>query len=132
MKKVKNLVALSVVTFILLLGSSVYAATANFSGTLPANQGDTEVSTVAKANNVDQFFSIKVSSLGGNGSAVRAWTESSVGANYSSPYNQANKGVTTWIYYSSVPGKGKNVTLNLDNPVYTSSTVSVSGSWSPN
>lgn len=59
MKRVKNLVALSVVTFILLLGSSVYAATANFSGTLPANQGDTEVSTVAKANNVDQFFSIK-------------------------------------------------------------------------
>ena len=53
MKRVKNLVALSVVTFILLLGSSVYAATANFSGTLPANQGDTEVSTVAKANNVD-------------------------------------------------------------------------------
>ena len=132
MKRVKNLVALSVVTFILLLGSSVYAATANFSGTLPANQGDTEVSTVAKANNVDQFFSIKVSSLGGIVSAVRAWTEYSVGADYSIPYNQANKGVTTWIYYSSVPGKGKNVTLNLDNPVYTSSTVSVSGSWSPN
>lgn len=132
MKRIKGLVTLSIATSVLLLGSTVYAATANFSGTLPANQGDTEVSTVAKANNTDQFFSIKVNTLGGTGSAVRAWTESSAGSNYSNPYNQANKGVTTWIYYSNIPAKGKNVTLNLDNPVYTSSTVSVTGSWSPN
>ncbi len=38
MKRIKGLVTLSIATSVLLLGSTVYAATANFSGTLPANK----------------------------------------------------------------------------------------------
>ena len=38
MKRIKGLVTLSIATSVLLLGSTVYVATANFSGTLPANK----------------------------------------------------------------------------------------------
>lgn len=53
--------------------------------------------------------------------------------NLSDPYNQvrANNNYQT-VSYSSTPNTGTNVILNLDNPVQSSSTVSVSGEWTPN
>lgn len=80
-----------------------------------------------------EYFSVKISSIGTGYSYVRAWTETSAGSNYSDPYEevQADSKYHT-IDYTTVPNKGNNVTLNLDNPVYTTSTVPVSGEWSPN
>ncbi|MEK5033167.1 hypothetical protein MKY96_17050 [Paenibacillus sp. FSL R7-0302] len=118
----------------LLFATTAFAATATFSGTLPSNQGDTEISTVSRANewNVVQYFSIKITSLGSGYSSVRAWTENSTGINLSSPYTEVTLNNQATVSYDSYPAKGLNVTLNLDNPVYTSSSVSVGGNWSPN
>ena len=125
------------VVLVLLMSMSltVFAATTSFSGSLPARQGDTEISKVARENEntTKKYFTITISSLGTGTDKVRAWAETGAGINASSPYNQV--GVTTTnVYYNtdSVPAKGTNVTLNLDNPVYMTTTVSVSGSWTPN
>ncbi|CAM3124152.1 DUF2712 domain-containing protein [Paenibacillus sediminis] len=138
MKHKGKLAIATLAASVLFAATSAFAATATFSGSLPANQGDTEISTVARANEdtAVKYFSIKITSLG-SGTYVRAWTEKSggIGANpnLSDPYNQvAFDSAYHTINYSTVPTKGTNVILNLDNPVVTSSTVSVSGAWSPN
>lgn len=117
-----------------LLGTNVFAATDYFDDTLPAKQGDTEVSTVGRANDRDvyKYFTIKITSLGSGYTSVRAWTEDSWGANLSDPYNEVDLNNSENINYSVIPYKGDNVKLNLDNPVYSTSTVSVSGNWTPN
>lgn len=134
MKRIKFLIAFTVITMILTI--SAIAATANFSGYLPANQGDTEISTVARLHDFlsYKYFTIKITSLGSGYTSARAWTESGLGTNLSSPYTEVTKNVLKNIsYYTNyVPYPGVNVTLNLDNPVYTSSTVSVAGYWTPN
>lgn len=110
---------------------SVFAASTSFSAKLPANQGDTEVSTVRKESSTTDYFTITVNSIGTGTDKVCAWTEGdSTGFNYSSPYNQVGK-ETKNIKYSHIPDKGENVVLNLDNLVSLSYTVSVSGSWDP-
>jgi len=132
MKK-KSKFAIGTVVFSMLFATSAFAATAQFTGSLPANQGDTEVSTVARANASDvlKIFYINIKKLDTGYSAVRAWTEGSWGGNYSNPYNEAYLG-QYWLDYTTTPSEGANVTLNLDNPIYTSSTVAVEGEWSPN
>ncbi|WP_025681599.1 hypothetical protein [Paenibacillus massiliensis] len=133
MKKQSKL-AIATLAISMLFATSAFGATANFSGNLPAKQGDTEISTVGRANASSsyKYFTIKVTSLGTGYTSVRAWTEGSWGGNYSDPYNEANLNASTNISYSTVPSKGDNVTLNLDNPVYSTSSVSVSGNWTPN
>ncbi len=121
----------------MLFATSAFGATANFTGNLPANQGDNEISTVGRANNsnVYTYFKVKITSLDSGYTTVRAWTEKDGifgGGNYSSPYNEADLNVNESISYDNVPSKGDNVVLNLDNPVSTSSTVSVEGNWTPN
>ena len=111
---------------------TAFAVNASFSGSLPAKHGDTEVSTASRASSDVSYFSIAITELGGNGDSARAWTEKTNGVNLSSPYNEATCGVSENISYSSIPGKGTLVVLNLDNPVYTTDTVPVSGSWNPN
>lgn len=37
-----------------------------------------------------------------------------------------------YYYSNNIPSKGTNITLNLDNPVSTTITPSVSGKWTPN
>ncbi len=125
---------------ILLVGMlivSAFAATADFSGELPAKHGDTEISAVKRQNgaSIKPYFDITITTLGGNGDSVRAWTEvNTFGVNCSSPYNEVRRGHSEQFYYydDTAPAKGLTVTLNLDNPVYNTSAVSVSGSWSPN
>lgn len=129
--------ALATLVVSAVFSASAFAATANFSGNLPANQGDTEISTVARANaaNVVTYFSVKVTSIATGYTAVRAFTETPGGTNLSDPYREmaANSAWHTESYYASdVPDPGDNVILNLDNPVITSSTVAVAGQWSPN
>ena len=66
---------------------------------------------------------------------MRAWTENEWGFNFSSPYWQieVNEPGQGWdVYYGFIPSKGTNVVLNLDNPVSTTVTPTVSGMWSPN
>lgn len=113
------------------LTMTAFAASANFTATLPAHQGDTEVSTVRKATE-DKSFSITIDSIGSGTDKVCAWTEGdTTGTNYSSPYNQV--GVETKsISYTTQPKVGENVVLNLDNPVDISTSVKVTGSWTPN
>lgn len=133
--KIKGKVALATVALCALFATSAFAATAKFSGTLPSKQGDTEISTVARANDADEvkYFSVKITSIDTGYSAVRAFTEKGNGDNLSDPYTEvAANGKYATINYTTVPSSGTNVVLNLDNPVYTTSTVSVSGEWSPN
>lgn len=132
MKKLRFLVVASAILMLMVI--TAYAATANFSGTLPANQGDTEISTVARLNDTTtmKYFSITITSLQSGYSSVRAWTEGIYGNNFSDPYIEAKLNIKKDIFYSAVPTKGHNVVLNLDNPVYTSNQVSVAGNWTPN
>lgn len=106
----------------------------SFSVKLPADRGDVEVSTVAKSSSTD-YFTIDITSMS-SGSSVCAWTESRVtGNNYSDPARQidVSAGNTNVSYYDSPsPSPGDDVVLNLDNPIFTSSTPTVSGEWTPN
>lgn len=130
--KRKTITAIFTFALVMCLSITVFAATTTFSGSLPANQGDTEISKVRKANSTTKYFTITISSIGKGTNKVCAWTEGSWGGNYSSPYNQVGIGTKSFSYYKNdYPKKGDNVILNLDNPVYMSSTVSVSGSWNP-
>ena len=123
-----------VIILMMALTISTFAANVDFSGNLPAKQGDTEISQVARENDstVKPYFTIKITSLGGNGDAVRAWTESIFEVNFSSPYNEAPLNESKNINYQRGPDTGIDVVLNLDNPVYTTNTVSVGGNWTPN
>ena len=113
------------------LTMTAFAASTSFSATLPAHQGDTEVSTVRKATST-KSFSITINSIGSGTDTVCAWTEGdSTGTNYSSPYNQV--GIETKSFsYTTQPEIGENVVLNLDNPVDIATSVKVTGSWTPN
>lgn len=112
------------------LTMTAFAAYTGFSATLPAHQGDTEVSTVRRASNATHF-TITVDSID-NGTNVCPWTAGdSTDKNYSSPYTQA--GVETKdTSYAKLPNIGENVVLNLDNPVDLPTFVKVSSSWTPN
>ena len=94
----------------------------------------TEVSTVARASDSVDHFNIQINSLSNGYTAVRAWAEGSWGGNYSDPYWELGVGSNWNVYYYSnnIPSKGTNITLNLDNPVSTTITPSVSGKWTPN
>lgn len=113
------------------LTMTAFAASTSFSATLPAHQGDTEVSTVRKATST-KSFSITINSIGSGTDKVCAWTEGdSTGTNYSSPYNQVGIGTKSFSY-TTQPVVGENVVLNLDNPVDIATSVKVTGSWTPN
>jgi hypothetical protein len=115
----------------MLMAASAFAATANISGHLPANQQDTEVSTVAKASSSTTTFYVTINSLSNGYSTVCAWTERPSGINLSNPATQITKGpIRTLNYYDTYPA-GLNVVLNLDNPISTSATPAFTGSWSP-
>lgn len=141
MKKMNEKLGAFALSAILLMatGTTAFATAAwdSFTATLPAKQGDTEVSTVARDVSDTDYFTIKISSIGGGYTAVRAWCETGLGTNVSSPDYEI--GVNTsgyhWdipYYSNSVPSHGTNVTLNLDNPVNTTNTPTVKGSWTPN
>lgn len=107
---------------------TVFAASSAFTAVLPAHQGDVEVSTIRKEGNASYFrISLNSSSV----DAVCAWTEDSMGRNCADPYKQVRFGMTN-VNYTNKPAAGTDVTLNLDNPVYSDSTASAEGSWSPN
>ncbi|MFD2408683.1 hypothetical protein [Paenibacillus rhizoplanae] len=141
MKNKGKLVIATLVVSAIFTTTSVFAVTASFSGSLPANQGDTEISTLVKSSDMPGF-NIIISSLGsGSGNYVRAWAEKDgfwTNPNLSSPYNNilydssSNNGWVGVSYDIEVPATGTKVTLNLDNPVNISSSVTVSGQWTPN
>ncbi|MDE7424626.1 MAG: hypothetical protein K2N51_13220 [Lachnospiraceae bacterium] len=109
---------------------TIFAAAADFSTKLPANQGDVEISTIRKESTV-KHFCIRFQSIGKGTDKVCAWAEQPItGYNYSSPYNQVGEGLTS-VKYSEVPAVGNNVLLNLDNPVKLSYEVAVTGRWCP-
>lgn len=131
MKKRKTLVAALILVFALSIPT--FAATANFSATIPAKQGDTEVSTVARAGGIqeNQFFDITLQTLTAGYSSLRAWAEVGTGTNVSSPYQEALVKHTTRMKYTRSVLPRVNVTLNLDNPVYTTSKLHATGQWTP-
>ena len=114
-------IALSTV-FLMATGITAFAAAAwePFSANLPANRGDKEVSKAARASSNVSHFSIMINLISDGYTAVRVW-------GVTSPYEWAVP-----YYDNSVPAMGTNVTLNLDNPVYTSASPTVSGKWTPN
>ena len=116
---------------VLSLSITAFAASTSFSATIPAHQGDTEVSKVRKETN-EGSFSITVDFLSTGTDKICAWTEGdSTGTNYSSPYNQVGK-ETKSFDYTNQPKIGENVVLNLDNPVDSSLAATARGSWTPN
>lgn len=136
MKINKKLSAIVLSATVLMYGStSALAASAwgNFSVSLPKSQGDTEVDRIARADGSNAYFAINIKSVSGGYNAVRAWTENTVGSNYSNPYNTYRVSTTsTNTRYDVLPSKGANVVLNLDNPVSTTNTPTVEGKWTPN
>ena len=138
MKKTgKRLLAISMAIMVVMTMSitafAATVATESFSVKLYEKQKDREVSTIARSNHSDTvtYATVTIDSIANDYTAVRAWMEKPAGANYSNPYTQIgikkNK-----VNYSKVPDKGDNVVLNLDNPVYTTKTPLVKGSWTPN
>lgn len=121
-------------TLAMTLSVTAFAASAwdSFDSKLPENQGDTEVSTVARATSDVDHFSVNITSLSNGYTVLRAWTEGSHGGNYSDPYVQISVGSTQDVKYTKIPNCGTNITLNLDNPVSTTITPSVTGTWTPN
>lgn len=69
------------VVLVMALSVTAFASSAwdSFSTKLPANQGDTEVSTVARASDSVDHFNIQINSLSNGYTAVRAWAEGSWG-----------------------------------------------------
>lgn len=135
MNKVKKLSACVLISAALVMCMSMSALAKSdwlveFSGTLPANQGDAQVSTIKKEFETE-YFTVNMTSIGNNYKNVCAWTENTLGANYSDPSNQVHLNEFEQVGYDSVPKVGRNVVLNLDNPVKTESTVAVQGRWSP-
>jgi hypothetical protein len=115
----------------LLFSTVVFAAAASFTATLPAYQGDTEVSKVRRESSTTSVFRITIDSISDGFSSACAWTETVAGANLSSPYNQASKGSSHVYSYSTIPSQGTNVVLNLDNPVSTPVRPIAKGTWNP-
>ena len=76
MRKKLSMVVLGVV-LVMALSVTAFASSAwdSFSTKLPANQGDTEVSTVARASDSVDHFNIQINSLSNGYTAVRAWAE---------------------------------------------------------
>lgn len=132
MDKVRK-ISITTITCVVLamcMSLTIFAAAADFSGKLAANQYDVEISTVRKESTV-KHFSIRFLTIGKGTTKVCAWAEQPItGYNYSSPYNQVGLGKTN-VDYSTVPDVGDNVVLNLDNPVKLSYEVAVKGSWDP-
>ena len=133
MKKVKFLavalaltVAMAIPSFAVVWGS--------FSAIIPGYQVDKEVSTISrtKASNTSQNFLVQLNVMPEGFTKLRAWTETGAGVNASSPYNTISEGQTTRTNYTTTPSPGTRVTLNLDNPIYSESTASAAGSWTPN
>jgi hypothetical protein len=135
-KAIVSLMLVCVVTLALTLSAYALAWGTFNNHTIPANQGDTEVSTVKRDNNATtvKHFTISITGLTNGYTAICAWTETPTGSNYSNPGNQISLATNQNVdYYSTnVPGKGDNVVLNFDNPVYTSTAISTSGTWTPN
>lgn len=133
MMKRKALQLMLLVVLVFSITTVALGAEQRFSANLPRNQGDIEVSTVRKATSEDTFM-INMYSIGTGITTVCVWTEKDalIKRNYSSPYFQVGVGRTDGDYDILQPAVGDNVILNLDNPVVMSTTVSVSGIWSPN
>ncbi|MDE7390318.1 MAG: hypothetical protein K2M82_05185 [Lachnospiraceae bacterium] len=132
MKKIKKIAITAIISCVLLMTMSLtaFAVSANFAGTTPAHQKDTEVSTVRKDNSSIHYFTINVTLIQLGVSKICAWTENTAGYNFSDPARQVGVGGST-VFYSSTPSHGTNVVLNLSNPIDMSVGVGAMGIWDP-
>ena len=121
-------------TLMVALSITSFAAYTSFSGYLPMNGGDREMSTVAKSTDGTAYFTVNPKCTNSNYTHVCAWTEKpALGTNYSTPAKQVLLNATTNVEYSiSTPAAGASVTLNLDNPVHDGVMIYVTGRWTPN
>lgn len=138
MIKLKKRMCATVISIILIMCVTFpcYAAVSawgNFNFDLPTYSADYETGLIGRVNTTTtkKYFTVTVSTLGT--SAVRVWTEDRYGYNFSGPYkNSIATGTYNCSYDIAVPNQGENVKLNLDNPVYTSTTPRITGKWTPN
>ncbi len=135
--RTKPIIIVSLVLVVIMsLSFTVFAAVAwdNFNAVLPKNQGATEVSTVARSNSSTSYkhFTVKIKSISSGYTSVCVWAKKPGGTNYSKSSQQVGINVTPNVGYDEVPAAGKNVILNLKNPVKTTATPRVSGTWTPN
>lgn len=137
MKKMaqKCMVLLLVSVVLLSTAIAVYAMDnpVYFSGTIKANQADTEISTVKRATDKN-YFQVEIVFYGNTQTYVNAWAEKDDlwGTNLSSPSIGVQIATEKSIVYNTIPNTGVNVTLNLDNPVKESAAYTIEGNWTPN
>lgn len=138
-KKVLLVMTCFVMAFALAFSAYAVSSWEDFSASLPSNQGDTEVSTIALSDPSVGHMNVILYTMTNGYDSVRAWGEkSSFGhPNVSDPYDVINlqyQGINWNIYYYSSAniGQGDNIILNLDNPINTEFRPIVTGKWTPN
>ena len=103
---------------------------------LPKYSMNTEFREVDKSDQTIGYFTIKIDSISGGYTAIRAWTEKPLGGNYSDSSKivsvSSNGSLQENVNYTQIPSNGAGVILNLDNPIYTTTQPKVMGSWTPN
>lgn len=133
MKSRKRLfVFLLVVIVIALLSTSALAVYAwgDIDVYLPAHQGDCRTDPVARSGSDSDHYCVGIDSISDGFTSVGAWAENWIGTNYSNPYWILDE--QGWdVPYTTKPSEGTNVYLSLDNPVSTTITPRVTGTWSP-
>lgn len=138
-KKVLLVMTCFVMAFALAVSAYAVRSWEDFSASLPSNQGDTEVSTIAVSDPSVGHMEVTLYTMTNGYDSVRAWGEkSSFGhPNVSDPYDVISlqyQGINWNIYYYSSADieQGDNIVLNLDNPIYTEFRPIVTGRWTPN
>ena len=128
--KRKTKLGMRVLSTSLLLGamatSSAFAS--SWSVNLNRWSADKEIATTTKKTTNNTYY-MKVDSVGGDYDSVMHWIEGDSGRDYSA-HSITKEGSNDSP--ASEAEKGDDVTLNVENPVFTRVLVSASGSWSAN
>ena len=132
----KNKKALAIIISICLIAAMSVTAVADwdsFTVKLPIASLNKEVSTLTKSSAGTNYFTIDIYSISDGYNVVRGWTEDSTwGINYSSELIYIRVDTGQNVKYDKLPDNEAKVVLNLDNPVKTTKTPTVTGGWTPN
>lgn len=129
--KQKLLLLLLACVIVASLSITAFAAWGPISVTLPISSKDEELPDIKRASSDVTYFTVEIESISDGFTHVRAWTENLLGVNLSSPSNEVGVGEEK-VFYFDVPAINTRVKLNLDNPVSSTQTPFVKGSWTPN
>ena len=131
MKKIICITLLfAALVFSTMKNTAAVSAWGNFTVNLPKNQGDAEVSAIAYGGG--NYMTVNITSISSGYTAVRAWAEKPSGTNLTNVNRLVGLYSNNLCTYFTKQTVGKNVVLNLDNPVHTTAEPTVKGKWTPN